>query len=245
VGHAAKLIAVVACTRVAAADPRDARPVLGEVEPFWPGVVDLRIGAEYGHSSSLVVDGWYSVNERFRVGVTTSHAARRTLGAGRGLCIRTCAVGTLAGAAADAEVRLSRRWIGRAALDATRFVPTAAAAELGFDAVFSSGSLTAQVSPVLRLGIARRDLDNGDTAAMLGQLRARVWDTGGSSLTARVAISLDAPRDTPAVGAAIGVWQELERFTLSARFGASEVVRVPATSSTNPVFAEVAIGWAI
>lgn len=254
-GHAPILVALaaVAFGRVAAADDVDdgdgiepraepARPMLGEVDAFWPGMVDLRIGAEYGDASSLVVDGWYNVNERFRLGVTTSHDARRELGAGRGLCIRNCTVGTFAGAAADAEVRLSPTLVGRAALDATRFLPTAVAVELGFDAIHASGPWTAQVSPVLRLGIARRNLANADTAAMLGQFRARVWATGGGSLAARVAISLDAVRDTPSLGVALGVWQELERFTLSARFGAAEVAR---PSTTSAVFAEVAIAWSM
>jgi hypothetical protein len=245
VGHASNLIALaLACAApvASAGSPLDARPVLDEVDPFWPGVVDLRVAAEVGESSSLVIDGWYHVNERFRLGLTSSTDARRQLGAGRGLCIRACPVGTLAGATADAEVRLSPTFVGRAALDATRFAPTAVAVELGFDAIHKSGAWFAEVSPVLRLGIARRDLDNADTAAVLGQLRARVWCTGGAALASRVALSLDALRDTPSLGVALGVWQELDRFTLSARFGASEVARV---TTHDVVFAEVAIAWAI
>ena len=206
---------------------------------FDGGRVTLRGAAEVGASSSLAVDAFYAVNARFRLGLTMSHDARRELAAGRGLCVYRCTE-RFAGLAAETQVRLGSQLVGRAAIDTARFGPTAAAIELGADAHVAQGAVTAQISPVLRLGIARRDLANTDSAAALAQLGVRVWPTGGVLAATRVGVSLGDLRATPSVGAAAGIWLELGAFVLSARFGAAEVAR---SRSTDALFAELALTW--
>ena len=237
-GHSANLIALVAATASAAAQPAD-DPEPDPVPPFTAQRVSLRAAAEVGDTSSLALDGWYDVNARFRLGITMSHDARRELGAGRGLCLHAC-TSRFAGVAAETQVRLGPSVVGRAALDTVRFAPTPAAIELGLDAHHVQGRITTQVSPVLRLGIARRDLSNTDTAGALAQLGVRAFARGGALAAARIGLDLDALRATPSLGAAGGIWVELGAFVVTARFGAAEVARSHAADS---LFGELAITW--
>jgi hypothetical protein len=234
------LVSLLGLAGAAAAQPApDPQP---PVAAFLAQQLVLRLAAELGSAASLAPDAWFALNDRFRLGLTTSTDARRQLGSGRGICIRGCTVGRFAGAAADAEVRLGPTLVGRAALDATRFVPTAVAVEVGGDSVHTSGPWTVEISPVLRIGVARRDLANGDTAALFARLRARAWTRGGLGAAARVAFSLDALRDTPSFGAAFEAWHELDRITLSARIGMAELAR---SFVRDSLFAELAITLAI
>jgi hypothetical protein len=213
--------------------------VSAAVPPFSAGRVSLRVGAALADTASLTLDGWYDVNARFRIGVTTSDDARRALGAGRGLCLHACG-DRLAGVAAETQVRLGPALVGRAALDLARFAPTAAAVELGVDDRFVDGRIAARVSPVLRLGIARRDLGNTDTAGALAQVGVRAWPTGGVDAVARIGLALDALGSTPSLGAAGGAWLELGAVVLTVRFGAAEVARSRAADS---LFGELALAW--
>jgi len=227
---------VLALAAPARADGDDPRLDAG----FDAGRVTLRGAAEVGAArSSLALDGWYAVNARFQLGITMSHDARRELAAGRGLCVDRCTE-RFAGVAAETRVRLGSQLVGRAAIDTARFGPTAAAIELGADAHLAQGAVTAQISPVLRLGIARRDLANTDSAAALAQLGVRVWPTGGVLAATRIGVSLDDLRATPSVGAAAGIWLELGAVVLSARIGATEVAR---SRSTDALFGELALAW--
>ena len=201
-----------------------------------PERVTVRAAGELGQDTqSLSLDGWYDVNARFRLGLTTSTDARHELGAGRGLCLNDCDT-RFGGLAAETQIRVGSGLIGRAAIDTTRFAPTAAAIELGIDARYASGRYAALIAPVLRLGIARRDLANGDTAALFVQLSVRAWCNGGVLAIARGGLALDDLRGTPSFGAAGGVYVELGAFTITARFGVAEV-------SNDHVFGELALGW--
>ena len=230
---------LVLAASTAAADP-------DPVPPFVPERVTLRTALEVGvpitdtyQPTSLAIDGWYDVNERFRIGVTTSNDARRELGAGRGLCLASCDP-EFAGVAADAQVRLGPALIGRAAIDTARFSPTVAAVELGADLFHAEGRWSVRVSPTLRLGVARRDLDNGDTGAALAQIALRAWPSGGLLALARVGVTLGDVSATPSLGAAGGTWFELGKLTLSARFGAADFTGLHVSDT---VFAELALAW--
>ena len=224
-------VLVVLMTTSAAADP-------DPVPPFVPERLALRGALEAGDTtSSLALDGWYDVNDRFRFGITTSHDARRQLGAGRGLCIAGCAT-RFSGLAAEAQVRLGPSLVGYAALDTVRFAPTEVALELGADLHWAQGRWSAVVSPSVRLGVARRDLDdNRDTGAVFGQLGPQLWSTGGVLALARLAGSLDHIATTPTIGAGGGAWLQLGPFTVSARAGSAHLVH------RDSLFAEIAIGW--
>lgn len=205
-------------------------------DDFVPERVMVRAAGEVGEDTqALSLDGWYDVNARFRLGVTTSTDARHELGAGRGLCLNDCDA-RFGGLAVETQIRVGSGLLGRAAIDTSRFAPTAAAVELGIDARYMGGRYAALIAPVLRLGIARRDLDNGDIAALFGQLSVRVWCNGGVLAQARGGLALDDLRGTPSFGAAGGVYIELGAFTITARFGVAEV-------SNDRVFGELALGW--
>jgi len=209
-------------------------------DDFVPGRVTARVAGELGQDTqSLSADGWYDVNDRFRLGLTTSPDARHELGAGRGLCLNDCDT-RFGGLAAETQIRVGSNLIGRAAIDTTRFAPTAAAIELGIDARYASGRYAALIAPVLRLGIARRDLANDDTAALFVQLSVRAWCNGGVLAIARGGLALDDLRGTPSFGAAGGVYVELGAFTITARFGAAAL---EAGVSNDHVFGELALGW--
>jgi hypothetical protein len=205
-------------------------------DDFVPERISARVAGELGQDTqSLSLDGWYDVNDRFRLGLTTSTDARHELGAGRGLCLNDCDT-RFGGLAAESQIRVGSNLIGRAAIDTTRFAPTAAAIELGIDGRYASGRYAALIAPVLRLGIARRDLANGDTAALFVQLSVRAWCNGGVLAQARGGLALDDLRGTPSFGAAGGVYVELGAWTITARFGVAEV-------SNDHVFGELALGW--
>jgi hypothetical protein len=244
VGHAPGLIvlALVAAARTAAAEDASEPGEVPAAPPFVPGQVALRLGGELGeHTQSLALDAWYDVNARFRLGISSSSEARRELGALRGLCLHGCGdAGRFAGLAAETQIDLGPSLVGRAAVDTSRFGPTAAAIELGLDAYSVHGRWRAQVSPVLRLGIARRDLSNGDSVAALTRVGARVWRESGVFGEVRIGLALDDLRGTPSFGAAGGVYVKLGGFVLTATFGSSEVAR---TSATDSVFGELALGW--
>jgi hypothetical protein len=207
-----------------------------DADDFVPERITARVAGELGQDTqSLSLDGWYDVNARFRLGLTTSTDARHELGAGRGLCLNDCDP-RFGGLAAEAQIRVGPNVVGRAAIDTTRFAPTAAAIELGFDAHYTSGRYAALIAPILRLGIARRDLANGDTAALFVQLSARAWCNGGVLAQARGGLALDDLRGTPSFGAAGGAFIELGAFTITARFGVAAV-------SNDRVFGELALGW--
>lgn len=218
------LVILVALVGTAAADD------------FVPERVMARAAGEVGQDAqSLSLDGWYDVNARFRLGLTTSTDARHELGAGRGLCLNDCDT-RFGGLAAETQLRVGSGLTGRAAIDTSRFAPTAAAVELGIDAHYAGGRYAALIAPVLRLGIARRDLENGDTAALFVQLSVRAWCNGGVLAQARGGLALDELRGTPSFGAAGGAYLELGAFTITARFGVAEV-------SNDHVFGELALGW--
>jgi hypothetical protein len=211
---------------------------LGDRADFQPDRVALRAAAELGEDSqSLALDAYYDLNARFRLGLTTSSAARYELGAIRGLCLHTCAT-PFAGLAAETEIRAADHVIGRAAIDTARFAPTAAALELGFAAHYEFDRWDLLVAPVLRLGIARRDLANGDVLSAFGRIAARVWSHAGVLAETRGAVDVDALRTTPMLGAAGGVYVHLGAMTVTAVFGSSDVSRA------RSLFGELALGWA-
>ena len=233
-GHApAVIIAVVATIGTPAfADDLDPRTTVA------PERVLVRAAAEVGEDAqALSLDAYYDLNARFRFGLTTSSAARYELGAIRGLCVRDCAI-RFAGLAADAEIRAGDHVVGRAAVDTTRFAPTAAAIELGFAVHYAEDRWDLLVAPTLRLGIARRDLANGDALSAFARIAARVWDRGGVLVETRGAVDVDALRDAPTLGAAGGVYVQLGSCVLSATFGSSDV------SLSRALFGELALGWA-
>jgi hypothetical protein len=208
------------------------------VPPFQPGAVDARAALEVSDAiTSIAVDGFYTVNERFRIGVTTSDAARRQLAAGRGLCVVHC-LDRFDGVAADAQVRLGPSLVGRAAIDAIRFAPTAVAAELGAELHAIDGRIGVVVSPTLRIGVARRDLANGDGASLPAEIDLRLGSRVGISGIARVAIAFDQLDATPSFGSAGGVWLVLGPVTVTARSGSTDVFHLQAT-----LFADLAIAW--
>lgn len=220
-GHAPSLIAIVALASPAYADD------------FVAERIAVRMAGELREDTqSLSLDGWYDVNARFRLGLTSSTDARHELGAGRGLCLHDCAT-PYGGLAAETQIRVGPWLVGRAAIDTTRFAPTAAAIELGVDAHYANGRYALLVAPILRLGIARRDLANGDTAAAFAQLAVRAWNRGGVLGAARIGIALDDLRATPTFGAAGGVYVDLGTFVVTARFG----------EESARVFGELALGW--
>jgi hypothetical protein len=211
---------------------------LADRADFVPGRTALRATAELGEDSrSLALDAYYDLNARFRIGLTTSSAARYELGAIRGLCLRDCST-RFAGLAAETEIRAADHVVGRAAIDTARFAPTAAALELGFAAHYTFDRWDLLVAPVLRLGIARRDLANRDVLSAFGRIAARVWSEAGVLAETRGAVDVDALRTTPTLGAAGGVYVHLGAITLTAVFGSSDVAR------SRSLFGELALGWA-
>jgi hypothetical protein len=233
VGHASAVILAVVATfgTPAFADELDPRA------SFQPDRVIARAASELGEDSQvLALDAYYDLNARFRLGVTTSSAARYELGAIRGLCLHACAE-RFAGLAADAEIRASEHVVGRAAVDTARFAPTAAAIELGFAAHYARDRWDLLVAPTLRLGIARRDLANGDALSAFARVAARVWEQAGVLAETRGAVDVDALRETPTLGGAGGVYLQLGSFSVTATFGSSDVAR------SRSLFGELALGW--
>ena len=211
---------------------------LGERADFVPDRVSVRAAAELGEESrSLALDGYYDLNARFRLGLTTSSAARYELGAIRGLCLHSCTT-RFAGLAAETEIRAADHIVGRAAIDTARFAPTAAALELGFAAHYAFDRWDVLVAPVLRVGIARRDLANGDALSAFGRIAARVWSDAGVLAETRGAVDIDALRATPTLGAAGGVYVHLGAIMVTAVFGSSDVAH------SRSLFGELALGWA-
>lgn len=233
-GHAARLVFLV--------------PALAHAD------VEVRTAVEAGlHAPrSLAVDIWGQLSDRLIVGLTTSHDAQHALGAGRGLCVSRCGdrlVTSLpadddyryAGLAAEARLLFAPDVTGRVAIDTTRFVPTPAAIDLGLDLARRYGDTTLKLEPQLRIGIARRDLDdNRDELATSFEVLQRAWPCGGVSAIARGAVDVQALRSTPSFGAAVGAWQQLGAWTLSVRVGTFEVARESARSS---LFTEIAVAW--
>ncbi|HEV7556660.1 MAG TPA: hypothetical protein VGO00_14445 [Kofleriaceae bacterium] len=208
------------------------------VAPYVAGSVETRAALEVSDAiTSIAVDGFYAVNERFRIGATTSHAARRQLGAGRGLCVVHC-LDRFEGVAADAEVRLGPSFVGRAAIDAVRFAPTAVAAEIGGELHAIDGRIAVVVSPTLRIGVARRDLANGDGASLPAEIDLRLGERVGISGIARVAVAFDQLDARPSFGSAGGVWLVLGPVKLTARSGSTDVFHLRST-----LFADLAIAW--
>lgn len=187
-------------------------------DDFVPDRVELRLASELGHADSLAADGYYDVNERFRLAVTTSSDARRMLGAGRGLCVHDCNE-RYAGLAAEAQIRAGDHLVGRGAIDTSRFAPTAVAAELGLDLHYTTGPLHVLVAPALRLGIARRDLSNGDTAAVLGQFAVDLGDNVGVFAEGRIGFDVNTLDDTPMLGVAGGAYLHVGGYAISAKVG--------------------------
>jgi hypothetical protein len=226
---------VIACACAAPASADD----LTDRADFQPDRVSLRAASKLGEDSqSLALDAYYDVNRRFRLGLTTSSAARYELGAIRGLCLHSCAT-DFAGLAAETEIRAGDHVVGRAAIDTARFGPTAAALELGFAAhyTFDEDRWDLLLAPVLRVGIARRDLANGDELSAFGRIAARVWSHAGVLAETRGAVDIDALRTTPTLGAAGGVYVNLGPITLTAVFGSSDVAH------SRSLFGELALGW--
>ena len=236
-GHASRLVALVALAGSARADE-----------------VEVRTALELGlHAPrSLAIDLWATLGERLVLGLTTSHVARRELGAGRGLCLSRCADRLpdvlptddpyrFAGVAAEARVRFAPNVTGRVAIDTTRFAPTPAALQLGIDLATRDGRYALIVSPVIAVGLVRRDLDdNRDAVSLALEVDRRSWCSGGVLAIARGEVALQALRSTPSLGAAVGAWTELGDFALSIRVGTSEIERASARSS---LFGEIAVAW--
>jgi hypothetical protein len=224
---------VVVCALAAPAFADD----LADRADFQADRVTLRAATELGEDSqSLALDAYYDLNARFRLGLTTSSAARYELGAIRGLCLHSCAT-DFAGLAAETEIRVSDHVVGRAAIDTARFAPTAAALELGFAAHYEFDRWDLVVVPVLRIGIARRDLANGDVLSAFGRVAARVWSHAGVLAETRSSVDIDALRTTPTLGAAGGVYVDLGAITVTAVFGSSDVAH------SRSLFGELALGW--
>ena len=235
-GHAARLVVLATLAGTAHAD------------------VEVRSALELGlHAPrSLALDVWAALNERLVLGLTTSHAARRQLGAGRGLCLVRCTDRLpdvlpaddpyrFAGVAAEAQLRFAPGSTGRVAIDTTRFAPTPAALELGLDLEKHYRIYDVVVAPVVRVGLVRRDLDdNRDTGAVAIEARRRTWCRGGLRGIVRGAVSLQGLRSTPSLGAALGAWTELGAVSLSILAGASEIER---TSARSSLFGEIAVAW--
>jgi len=235
-GHAARLVCLTIVVPAAHAD------------------VEVRTAIEAGlHAPrSLAVDVWGQLGDRLILGLTMSHDAQHELGAGRGLCLSRCGdrlVTSLpadddyryAGLAAEARLLFSPEVTGRVAIDTTRFVPTPAAIDLGLDVARRYARTTLRIEPQLRIGIARRDLDdNRDELATALEVEQRAWPCGGVSAIARGALDVQALRSTPSFGAAVGAWQQLGAWTLSVRVGTFEVARESARSS---LFTEIAVAW--
>ncbi len=187
-------------------------------DDFVPERVEARLASELGPRDALALDAYYDVNERFRVAITTSSDARRELSAGRGLCFRACdeRYGGLSG---EAQIRGSDHVIGRGAIDTSRFAPTAVAVELGLDIHYATGRIHVLAAPVLRLGIARRDLGNGDEGSLLVQLAVDATEKFGLFGEARLGSNLDALDATPALGVAGGAYLHVGSFAISAKVG--------------------------
>jgi hypothetical protein len=227
---------MIVALAVVSSGPASADDLIDRAD-FVPDRATLRAGTEVGEDSqSLALDAYYDLDARARVGLTTSSAARYELGAIRGLCLHSCATG-FAGLAAETEIRAADHIIGRAALDTARFAPTAAALELGFAAHYPFARWDLVVAPVLRLGIARRDLANGDALSTFARIAARVWSHAGALAETRGAVDIDALRATPTLGAAGGVYVDLGPITLTAVFGSSNVAH------SRSLFGELALGW--
>ena len=256
-GHAARLVVLIALAGTARADdpaPRagadDRAPRAGAGHPD----VEVRSALELGlHAPrSLAVDVWVALNERLVLGLTTSHAARHELGAGRGLCLARCGDRLpdvlpaddpyrFAGVAAEARLAFAPGATGRVAIDTTRFAPTPAALELGLDFAKHLEAFDVLVAPVIRIGLVRRDLDdNRDAGSVEIEARRRTWCTGGLRAIVRGEVALQALRSTPSLGAAVGAWTELGAVSLAILAGTSEVERASARSS---LFAEIAVAW--
>jgi hypothetical protein len=235
-GHAQRLVLVTLLGGVAHAD------------------VEVRTALELGvHAPrSLAIDLWAALSDRLVVGLTTSHASRHELGAGRGLCLSRCDDRLpdvlpdddpyrFAGVAAEAHLLFAANLTGRVAIDTTRFAPTPASLQLGLDLWKHQGPYALLVAPAIAIGITRRDLDgNRDAGSVALELDRRTWCGGGLLAIARGEVALQALRSTPSLGAALGAWQELGDFTLSIRAGTSEVERASARQS---VFGEIAVAW--
>ena len=237
-GHATNLILVAALASTSRAAPGEAAAPDGGAalsnDDFVPGRVTARATGALGDRSSLALDAWYDVNARFRAGITMSSDARYDLSSpDRGLFLsgRGERFGGLAG---ESEIRIGPNVIGRAAIDTTRFAPTASAVELGLLVHASYDRWSVLAAPVLRLGISRRDLANGDSLATLVRLGVRVWRTAGVFGEVRGAVDVDALRDTPELGAAGGVYVKLGAFTLTGTFG----------HASGDFFGAIAVGWA-
>ena len=241
-GHAARLVVLVVLAALAGTAHAD------------EGDVEVRAALELGlHAPrSLALDAWAALNERFVLGLTTSHAARHQLGAGRGLCVARCGDRLpavlpaddpyrFAGVAAEARFAFAPGATGRFAIDTTRFAPTPAALELGLDLAGRRDAYEIVVAPVIRIGLVRRDLDdNRDAGSLEIEARRRTWCTGGLRAIVRGEVALQALRSTPSLGAALGAWTELGAVSLAILAGASEVERVSARSA---LFAEIAVAW--
>jgi hypothetical protein len=236
-GHAARLVALVALSGTAHADELVVRTAL-ELGLHTP--------------RSLAVDIFGAINDRLTLGLSTSHDSLHELGVGRGLCLSRCGDRLpdvlpaddpyrYAGLAAQARIRFAPDAIGIFAIDATRFAPTPAALHLGLDLSRSAGPWGFYADSQIRVGITRRDLDdNRDAGSLELELDRISWFHGGVSLVARGEVELQALRSTPSLGAAVGAWQVIGPAMLSLRLGDFEFARASAGSS---LYAEIAVAW--
>ncbi|MFT3696987.1 MAG: hypothetical protein QM831_27845 [Kofleriaceae bacterium] len=191
-------------------------------DDFVPERMELRLASELGHVDSLALDAYYDVNDHFRVAITSSSDARRELGAGRGLCLHDCDE-KYAGLSGEAQIKAGDHLVGRGAIDTSRFAPTAVAVELGLDIHYATGRYHAVLSPVLRLGIARRDLANRDNAGALAQFAVDLTDNVGVFGEGRIGIDVDALDDTPMLGVAGGAYLHVGGYAVSAKVGDNNV----------------------
>ena len=126
----------------------------------------VAVGSDDVLRLAIMPDLWIRIDQRLALAVTTSAHARRRLVVERGLCAVGCD-DVVGGAAVDAAFAFAgSSLLGRLALDARRFAPAAIALELGVDALGTSGRWQLAVEPRLAIGVARRDLDNREIAAM-------------------------------------------------------------------------------
>ena len=204
-----------------------------------------------GQSFTVMIDGWFVLSDRFMVGVTTSDRARARIEASRGLCIESGASGgcadRFAGVALEARAVLSpahndddRPIIGRVALDASRFDPTALAAEVGLETSWHHGPWFVDAAAVLSLGLSRRDLDNGDVIAIPLSIGAQLHPRVSLALTSGFRASLDSSLFSSLQLPVFGSLRVREgAFDFVARFGTDDAW----AGGSKAVVATIGIDW--
>ena len=213
--------------------------------------VALGLNDASGQAATLMVDGWFVLSDRFMVGVTTSDRARARIEALRGVCVASGAnngcTDRFAGVALEARAVLSaahgdddRPIIGRVALDAARFDPTALAVEIGLETSWRRDSWFVDAAAVLSLGLSRRDLNNGDVIAIPLSIGAQLHPRVSIALTSGFRSSLDSSVFSSLALPVFGSLRIHHRaFDVVARFGTDDAW----AADSKAVVATVGVDW--